>query len=81
MKVTKKQRRNKIVMKLYDVPRNTKVRVLDEIKVPPGAPEIKKGEVIDFDHIDGMYSYCHNAAGQLVHLAAWAEVEVLRPYS
>ena len=65
-------------MKLYDVPNNTKVRVLAEIKVPPAAPPINKGDVIDFGHIDGMYSYCHNSEGELVHLVAWAEVEIVK---
>lgn len=64
-------------MKLYDVPNNTNVRVLGEIKVPPDAPEIKKGDILHFGHIDGMYSYCHNAANQLVHIVAWAEVEIV----
>ena len=64
-------------MRLYNVPDNTNVRVLGEIKVPPCAPEIGKNEVIRFGHIDGMYSVCHDAAGRLVHLVAWAEVEIV----
>ena len=31
-------------------------------------------EVIFFDHIDGMYSYCLSMTNEVVHLAAWAEV-------
>lgn len=31
-------------------------------------------EVIFMDHLDGMYSFCLNAANEVVHLAAWAEV-------
>jgi len=88
-------------MKLYEVPRNSKVRVLEETqgdysvetelnaiindiplvgkspKVPPGAPPINLKEIIDFHHIDGMYSFCVNAKGETVHLAAWTEVEVV----
>jgi hypothetical protein len=30
--------------------------------------------VIFMDHLDGMYSFCLNAANEVVHLAAWAEV-------
>lgn len=62
-------------MKLYEVPNNTKVKVLSEVKVPPGAPLINVGDIIKFGHIDGMYSYCHNEDGELVHMAAWTEVE------
>ncbi len=49
-------------VKLYDVPRNTRVRV--------------DGEVVNFHHIDGMYSYCTTNSGDVVHLAAWTDVEV-----
>lgn len=31
-------------------------------------------EVLFFDHIDGMYSYCLNMDDQVIHLQAWAEV-------
>ena len=64
-------------MKLYEVPRNTKVRILDEMpKSPPGAVEIKKWDVLDFHHIDGMYSCCYKD-GEICHLAAWTEVEII----
>ena len=63
-------------MKLYEVPRNTKVRVRENFASPPGAPELKKGDEIMFHHVDGMYSYC-TRDGEVVHLAAWADVEVI----
>lgn len=50
---------NKLV-KLYDVPRNTTILLGDE-------------ELL-FCHIDGMYSYCKDSQGNVVHLAAWTEV-------
>lgn len=34
-------------------------------------------EIIFFDHIDGMYSYCLNMKNQVIHLQAWAEVAPL----
>lgn len=64
-------------MKLYDVPCGSTIRVISDIGVPIAAPDIKAGEVIRFHHIDGMYSFCHNMKGQVVHLVAWAEVEVV----
>ena len=64
-------------MKLYEVPRNTKIRIVDDEKAPPAHRDFDKGEVLLFDHIDGMYSFCYDQAGKVVHLAAWAEVEVV----
>jgi len=64
-------------VELHKVPNGTYVRVLGENDVPVDAPEIKIGDVIFFDHIDGMYSFCRNKEGQIVHLVAWAEVEIV----
>lgn len=64
-------------MKLYEVPRNTNIRVVSDVKVPPDASDIKPNDVLRFYDIDGMYSYCTNAEGEVVHLAAWTEVEII----
>jgi hypothetical protein len=69
-------------MKLHDIPNRNYVRISQpgkgrEVRVPPGAPVLEVGQVIFFDHIDGMYSYCKTLDGRLVHLVAWAEVEPL----
>lgn len=64
-------------MKLYDVPRNSFVKIKDESKTPPSSEQIETDEVLFFDHIDGMYSFCINKDGHIVHPAAWTEVEVL----
>ena len=50
-------------MKLYDVPRNTRIVLEDETE-------------LNFSHIDGMYSFCTDDAGNVVHLAAWTEVSI-----
>jgi hypothetical protein len=66
------------IMKLYDVPRHSKIRIIDEdVKNPPAALVQDTGDVLDFDHIDGMYSLCYDKDGNSVHIAAWTEVEVL----
>ena len=39
-------------MKLYDVPRNSRIRVKTKDKVPPGAPEIESGEELNFRSVD-----------------------------
>lgn len=64
-------------MKLYEVPRNTMVRVVREDITPPAAPLLPNGTVVKFHNVDGMYSYCTDQAGDPVHLAAWAEVEIV----
>ena len=66
-------------MKLYNCPRNSKVRIVGDAKIPPGAPTLKRGDIIDFSHIDGMYSYCRKEGTDIpVHLAAWTEVELIQ---
>ena len=32
-----------------------------------------------FKKIDGMYSVCYDKDEQLIHLAAWTEVQIVRP--
>ena len=62
-------------MKLYDVPRNSYVRVSliqdeekdksqskgesSEVRTPIASPTINSGQLIYFSHIDGMYSLCY----------------------
>ena len=53
-------------MKLYDVPRNTRIRTLTEERLE-----------LNFHHIDGAYSYCEDAEGNVWHLAAWTDVEIV----
>ena len=65
-------------MKLYEVPRKTWVRPLTDVTIPPAAPSIDVNEEIFFDHIDGMYSYCKNKHGDVVHMPAWQEVEIVK---
>ena len=65
-------------MKLYEVPRETFVKILEDVRVPPGAQEIKKGDTIFFDHIDGMYSFCMDKDKKfIIHPAAFTEVEII----
>ncbi len=64
-------------MELHNVPRNSRIKVISDVKVPPGASEITEGEELNFRSIDGMYSYCTRDNGEVVHLVAWAEVEII----
>jgi hypothetical protein len=54
-------------MKLYEVPRYSKIKLQD-------------GTVLDFHHIDGMYSYCIDSNGNPQHIAAWVDVEIVNHY-
>ena len=64
-------------MKLYKVPNNTKIRLLEDGQVPPAAPQLYKGDELLFCKIDGAHSVCYKGK-QLVHLAAWSEVEIIK---
>lgn len=64
-------------MKLYEVPRNTYIRLIDNVCIPPEHRKIEINEVLKFHHIDGIYSYCTDKDGNKVHPAAWTEVEVV----
>jgi hypothetical protein len=65
-------------MKLYNVPRNSLIRVIGKEVITPPTNKVTSGaDVFRFSHIDGMYSYCVDEHGDVVHLAAWTEVEVL----
>jgi len=64
-------------MKLYDVPNHSMIKVIGDIETPIASPEIKEGEILDFKKIDGMYSFCKNSKGEIVHLVAWADVELV----
>jgi hypothetical protein len=54
-------------MKLFEVPKYSTIRLPD-------------GTELDFHHVDGMYSYCTDKDGRVHHIAAWADVEIVRPY-
>jgi len=68
-------------MKLYDVPGNSFVRILDEnTKVPIVSKETPNGTILKFHHVDGMYSYCRTKDGNVIHPAAWTEVEIVEGF-
>ncbi len=65
-------------MKLYELSkRKIWVRTVSEETGPPDGIKPIKGDKYFFDHIDGMYSYCRDKQGNVVHLPAWTEVEIM----
>ena len=68
-------------MKLYEVPRNSYIKLLNSEGLP------FSDQVYLFSHVDGMYSYCiavSKVVGVYVsddkvvrHFAAWSDVEVV----
>lgn len=52
-------------MKLYEVPRNSRIGLSD-------------GSELNFSRVDGMYSFCTDDDGNVVHLAAWSDVQLLQ---
>lgn len=63
--------------KLYDLERGAHFRVVHGLDVPPDAPEVEFGTIYKLHNIDGMYSYCTDKDGNVVHVAAYADVEEL----
>ena len=56
-------------MKLYELPRNSYFTLSDD--------ETK--QLFFFKHIDGMYSYCLDMKDNVIHIAAWTEVDHIIP--
>lgn len=54
-------------MKLYEVERGS------NIKLDDGEGNVL---ILKFHHVDGMYGYCTDQNGNVIHLAAWSDVEV-----
>ena len=65
-------------MKLYEAPRGVQVRLLEDLEGPVSAYKPIEGAVYTFSHVDGMYSSCKDTAGRIVHIPAWAKVEVIK---
>ena len=65
---------------LYELRKGDKFKLAPEVeagepvKVPPAHDEFSMDVEYLFDHIDGMYSFCKDSAGQVVHFAAWTKV-------
>jgi len=62
-------------MMLYDVPRDTRVRIVESHPPPPGGRSNVIGQEVLFKRLDGMYSLCVDDKGNILHLKAWTEVE------
>ena len=70
--------------KLFNIKRGQYIQIVGddedgaEVRVPPAhiAPP-KPKDIIYFSHVDGMYSYCIDADGNLIHPAAWTVAIVI----
>jgi len=61
--------------KLYELKRGSKFNIVNEtVDTPPDAKDVSNEGVFTLRSIDGMYSYCLDPNGQVVHPAAWTEV-------
>jgi hypothetical protein len=63
-------------MKLYDLKRGDKFKIIDEeTRVPPSSLEANKEATYTYTHVDGMYAPCEGTDGERYYFAAWTEVE------
>lgn len=63
--------------KLYEIPRDTKLKLTRIYPQGPGEPNRVVDEICDFKHVDGMYSLIITPGGQAVHLSASTEVKLV----
>lgn len=62
-------------MKLYELTKGDHFKITDEeLRTPVGHDEIDISDTYWFGHIDGMYSFCKDPEGKIVHFAAWTKV-------
>lgn len=59
------------LVKLYEVPKNSRIRI-EGLEVNGILTE-----ELNFHHVDGMYSYCTTDDDEIVHIAAFAECEII----
>lgn len=65
-------------MKLFELQRGTKFYIKNEdARVPPAAFPIERDSLLTLHNIDGMYSFCTDENGTVLHPAAFTEVEVV----
>jgi hypothetical protein len=64
-------------MKLYDLQRGDRFKLIEDARIPPAAPEGRMGVVYDFSHVDGMYAPVTDPEGNRHYFAAWTEVEAV----
>jgi hypothetical protein len=64
-------------MKLHQLPPGSVFRVATDLRVPPGAPALSVDQMYRLGNVDGMYSYCFDKDGGIVHVGAGAEVELV----
>ena len=61
---------------LYELCKGDKFKIVDDdLKVPVAHDEVDLAAEYLFGHIDGMYSYCKDMTGNVVHFAAWTKVK------
>jgi len=65
-------------MKLYEIPRGSFFKLVEDTETPPGGIPSSVGETYFLNSIDGMYSLCLNSKREIVHLAAWSDVEITK---
>ena len=64
--------------KLYELAKGDKFKIVDEeVKVPFAHDDVDVSLEYVFGNIDGMFSYCKDLTGNVVHLAAWTKVRKL----
>lgn len=64
-------------MKLYEVPPNSKIRVIEPSIRAFASPDINKGDILFFKHMDGLLGLCVDENGAKLYPSALTEVEII----
>ena len=64
-------------MKLYELSRGDRFKLMEEAHGAPDAPEPQLEEVYKFQKVDGMYASCLDGYGNVTFIPAYADVEVV----
>jgi hypothetical protein len=65
-------------MELYTLRKGDRFRISSSTDyVPKGDPEPDTSIIYRHEKVDGMYSINLSPSGEVVHLAAWTDVEVI----
>lgn len=67
-------------MKLYELQQNTFFKMKENGHIPPDALQTNLETVYKLHNLDGMYSYCTDVSGNVFHIAAFDEVEVVEGF-
>lgn len=66
-------------MMICEAYEGSNIRLLESPEIPTGALEVKRGDILEYMYIDGMYAKCNDEAGNYYYISPWARVICIAP--